>query len=138
MRTISSASALLKKAGKMGLWRLIFALLFGFISCDSMQSLQGYVVDAETGQPLPGVEYRRYDRKKELRDTIGPYGLIRPPQTDSLGWFSDYKIDNPLWPRMKLRFEKKGYKPVDIKWKPRMDNRDTLKILLKEYSKADE
>ncbi|RAV28083.1 hypothetical protein DN748_15395 [Sinomicrobium soli] len=102
-----------------------------------MQSLQGHVIDAETGQAVPGAAYRRYDRKKELCDTIGPYGVIRPPKTDGRGWFSDYKIDNPLGPRMKLRFEKDGYKPVDIKWKPGM-GRDTLKVLLRKYSKADE
>ncbi|MGS2740047.1 hypothetical protein [Sinomicrobium sp. M5D2P17] len=128
---------MLSRTGRAGLLWLLLALAFGFFSCDSMQRLQGYVVDAETGQPVPGVAYRRYDRKKALRDTIGPYGVIRPPQTDSLGRFSSYKIDNPLWPRMKVRFEKEGYGPVDLKWKPKI-GRDTLKIRLKKYSKTDE
>lgn len=124
----------LKTTDQMALWWLLPALLLGFISCDSMQQLQGYVVDAETGQPISGVTYRKYDRKRELQDTIGPYGLIQSPQTDSLGRFSDFKIDNPLRPRMKLHFEKDGYKPADIKWKPQRNNKDTLKILLEKYN----
>ncbi|MBC9795084.1 carboxypeptidase-like regulatory domain-containing protein [Sinomicrobium weinanense] len=135
-RRISSISALLKTAGRAGLWQILPGLLFGLISCDSMQNRQGYVVDAATGQPVPGAEYRRYNKKRDLKVNAGPYGLIRPPQTDSLGWFQSFQIVNgfPTGPRMKVRIEKKGYKPVDIKWKPRMDLRDTLEIPLEKIS----
>lgn len=134
LKNILFTPLLLKATNRIGIRWLLFVLLFGFISCDSMQQLQGYVVDAETGQPISGVKYRKYDRKRELQDTIGPYGLIQSPQTDSLGRFSDFKIDNPLRPRMKLHFEKDGYKPADIKWKPQRNNKDTLKVLLEKYN----
>lgn len=112
---------------------LVSGLSIGLTSCDSMQNLQGYVVDAETGRPVTGATYRQYNKKRELKDTVGPYGVYQPPTTDSLGWFQGYQIVNgfPGEPRMKIRIEKKGYQPVDIRWKPRSNSRDTLKILLK-------
>ncbi|MBC9798568.1 hypothetical protein IBL28_21560 [Sinomicrobium sp. FJxs] len=122
------------KVPRGGKWSLIvlFGLSIGLTSCDSMQNLQGYVVDAETGKPVTGATYRQYNKKKELKDTVGPYGGYQPPKTDSLGWFQGYQIVNgfPGGPRMKIRIEKEGYQPVDIRWKPRANSRDTLKILL--------
>lgn len=64
---------------------LVSGLSIGLTSCDSMQNLQGYVVDAETGRPVTGATYRQYNKKRELKDTVGPYGVYQPPTTDSLG-----------------------------------------------------
>lgn len=97
-------------------------LLFFFIalmtSCDCMQQLQGFVIDAETGEPLSEVYYTRdslLTEKEKLVDINDPlYHFHR--KTDSVGWFLDFRLADGLTckPPLVLWFEKEGYEPLRV------------------------
>ena len=71
----------------------IFLLfIFGFLtSCDCIQHVQGYAIDAETKKPLSKVSYKRdslLTAEEKLMDISDPlYHYQR--RTDSVGWFED-------------------------------------------------
>jgi len=61
-----------------------------------MQRIQGYAIDAQTGEPLSEVFYSRStlltakEKQSERNDTLHRYQL----QTDSNGWFMDWQLAN--------------------------------------------
>lgn len=108
-------------------------LFFGFlISCDCIQQLQGFVIDAETGEPLSDIFYTRDNLLKEKPVNINDplYNYYR--KTDSVGWFLDFRLAHGLRckPPLVLWFEKEGYKPVRLEWQRNKSNRDTLVVEL--------
>lgn len=97
-------------------------LLFFFIalmtSCDCMQQLQGFVIDAETGEPLSEVYYTRdslLTEKEKLVDINDPLFHFHR-KTDSVGWFLDFRLADGLTckPPLVLWFEKEGYEPLRV------------------------
>lgn len=99
--------------------RTLLFLFLGFMaSCDCMQRLQGYVIDAETREPLSEVYYTRdslLTEKEKLVDINDPlYHFHR--KTDSVGWFLDFRLADGLTckPPLVLWFEKEGYEPLRV------------------------
>lgn len=114
---------------------ILLPLVFGLLaSCDCVQRLQGYVIDAETGQPLSAVFYSRdsllAETEKQNRriDTVFRHQW----QTDSTGWFMDMRLADGFSckPHLILWFDKDGYKPVQLEWQRNKSNLDTLVIKL--------
>ncbi len=97
---------------------LLFLTLGLFASCDCVQRLQGYVIDAETREPLSEVYYTRdslLTEKEKLVDINDPlYHFHR--KTDSVGWFLDFRLADGLTckPPLVLWFEKEGYEPLRV------------------------
>lgn len=97
---------------------LLFFFLALMTSCDCMQQLQGFVIDAETGEPLSEVYYTRdslLTEKEKLVDINDPlYHFHR--KTDSVGWFLDFRLADGLTckPPLVLWFEKEGYEPLRV------------------------
>lgn len=94
-------------------------LFFGLLtSCDCIQQLQGYAIDAETREPLSEVYYTRdslLTEKEKLVDINDPlYHFHR--KTDSVGWFLDFRLADGLTckPPLVLWFEKEGYEPLRV------------------------
>lgn len=94
-------------------------LFFGLLtSCDCIQQLQGYAIDAETREPLSEVYYTRdslLTEKEKLVDINDPlYHFHR--KTDSTGWFLDFRLADGLTckPPLVLWFEKEGYEPLRV------------------------
>ena len=94
-------------------------LFFGLLtSCDCIQQLQGYAIDAETREPLSEVYYTRdslLTEKEKLVDINDPlYHFHR--KTDSVGWFLDFRLSDGLTckPPLGLWFEKEGYEPLRV------------------------
>jgi len=94
-------------------------LILGLLaSCDCMQRIQGYAIDANTGQPLSDVFYSRSslltekEKKYEPNDTLHIYQR----RTRSTGWFMDWRLTNGLSckPCLVLWLDKKGYEPVRL------------------------
>lgn len=114
--------------------KLLF-LFFGFlISCDCIQQLQGYTIDAETREHLSEVFYTRdslLTEKEKLVDINDPlYHFHR--KTDSVGWFLDFRLADGLTckPPLVLWFEKEGYEPIRVEWQRNKSNMDTLLVEL--------
>lgn len=110
---------------------ILFFLSLGLlISCDCVQYLQGYAIDAETGKPLSNVYYSR----DSLLTSVEKQNLDKDSfyrhhwQTDSSGWFMDMRLADGLTckPHLVLWFDKDGYNPVKIKWNK--SNSDTLVV----------
>lgn len=99
-----------------------------------MQQLQGYAIDAETGTPLSGVVYSRDQPMTEEEKMLTPddtmYSYLR--QTDSTGWFLDFRLEHGLGckPHLVLWFEKEGYEPSRVGWQRHKSNMDTLRVAL--------
>ena len=113
---------------------LLFFFLAFMTSCDCMQQLQGFVIDAETGEPLSDVTYSR-DRQLtedekllDINDTM--YHYLR--RTDSTGWFLDFRLAHGLRckPPLVLWFEKEGYVSVRLEWQRNKSNMDTVVVEL--------
>jgi|SRR5690606_7306251 len=113
---------------------LLFLLLGFLTSCDCMQQLQGYAIDAETGTPLSGVVYSRDRPMTEEEKMLTPgdpmYSYLR--QTDSTGWFLDFRLEHGRCckPHLVLWFEKEGYEPSRVEWQRHKSNMDTLRVAL--------
>lgn len=114
--------------------KLLF-LFFGFlISCDCIQQLQGYTIDAETREHLSEVFYTRdslLTEKEKLVDINDPlYHFHR--KTDSVGWFLDFRLADGLTckPPLVLWFEKEGYELIRVEWQRNKSNMDTLLVEL--------
>jgi|SRR5690606_10411600 len=114
--------------------KLLF-LFFGFlISCDCIQQLQGYTIDAETREHLSEIFYTRdslLTEKEKLVDINDPlYHFHR--KTDSVGWFLDFRLADGLTckPPLVLWFEKEGYEPIRVEWQRNKSNMDTLLVEL--------
>lgn len=113
---------------------LLFLILGLFASCDCVQRLQGYVVDAETGQPLSEVFYSRSslltaeEKQYDRNDTLYRY----PLQTDSTGWFMDSRLTDGFSckPPLVLWLDKEGYEPVRLEWQRNKSSLDTLLVEL--------
>ena len=111
---------------------LLFFFLALMTSCDCMQQLQGFVIDAETGEPLSEVYYTRdsllTEKPVDINDPL--YNHYR--KTDSVGWFLDFRLAHGLRckPPLVLWFEKEGYKPVRLEWQRHKSNMDTLVVEL--------
>lgn len=76
---------------------ILLLLIFGCVSCDCLQHVQGKVIDAETQQPISEVIVKR--------DTnVVVY-------TDSIGGFEFTTMTGGLFgcPKIKLSFEKEEY-----------------------------
>ncbi|WP_143037788.1 hypothetical protein [Paenimyroides marinum] len=97
---------------------LLFLILGLLASCDCMQRIQGYAVDAQTGEPLSEVFYSRStlltteEKQYERHDTLHLYQR----RTDSTGWFMDWRLANGFncKPRLVLWLDKEGYEPVRL------------------------
>ncbi len=107
-------------------------LFFGLLtSCDCIQQLQGYAIDAETREPLSEVYYTRdslLTEKEKLVDINDPlYHFHR--KTDSTGWFLDFRLADGLTckPPLVLWFEKEGYEPLRVE-SSRDKGSDTLVV----------
>lgn len=113
---------------------VLLSLCLGTISCDCIQRLQGYVIDAETGQPLSEVFFSRSsllteeEKKYERNDTLHRYQL----RTDSTGWFMDGRLANGFncKPHLVLWLDKEGYQPVRVEWQRNKSSLDTLIVKL--------
>lgn len=113
---------------------VLLSLCLGMISCDCTQRLQGYVIDAETGQPLSEVFFSRSsllteeEKKYERNDTLHRYQL----RTDSTGWFMDGRLANGFncRPHLVLWLDKEGYQPVRVEWQRNKSSLDTLIVKL--------
>ena len=113
-------------------------LILGFLaSCDCMQRIQGYAIDAQTGEPLSEVFYSRSalltaeEKHYERNDTVHSYQR----RTDSTGWFMDGRLANGFncKPPLVLWLDKEGYEPVRLE--SSLENGlDTLVVKL--YRKA--
>lgn len=122
------------KADRIKTTPLLFVILGFFASCDCMQRLQGYVIDAETGQPLSDVFYSRStpltaeEKRYELDDTLHRYQR----RTDSTGWFVDSRLADGFncKPYLVLWLDKEGYEPVRLEWKRNESSLDTLVVEL--------
>lgn len=115
-------------------YSVLLSLCLGMVSCDCIQRLQGYVIDAETGQPLSDVFYSRSsllteeEKKYEHNDTLHRYQL----RTDSTGWFNDSRLANGYncKPYLVLWLDKEGYQPVRLEWQRNKSSWDTLVVKL--------
>jgi hypothetical protein len=114
---------------------MLFLFILGLLtSCDCMQRIQGFAIDAETKEPLSKVFYTRdrlLTQEERLVDINDPlYHYHR--KTDSVGWFSDFRLANGLHckPYSVLWLEKEGYKPVRLEWQRNKSNLDTLVVEL--------
>lgn len=113
---------------------LLFVILGFFTSCDCMQRIQGYVVDAETGEPISAVAYGRdilLTAEEKRQDSLQYYHNYRV-FTDSTGWFMDWRLASGFncQPILVLQLEKEGYEPVRLEWKRKQSNMDTLVVKL--------
>lgn len=109
-------------------------LIVGLLaSCDCMQRIQGYAIDAQTGEPLSEVFYSRSallaaeEKQYEHGDTLHRYQR----RTDSTGWFMDWRLVNGFncKPRLVLWLDKEGYEPVRLE-SSRDKGLDTLVVKL--------
>lgn len=102
------------------------------VSCDCMQRLQGYAIDAETGLPLAEVFYSRSalltteEKGQAQGDTRHRYQR----RTDNTGWFMDWRLVNgrTCKPHLILWLNKAGYEPLRLEWQPNKSSLDTLFI----------
>lgn len=99
--------------------RTLLFLFLGFMaSCDCMQHLQGFAIDAETKEPLSKVFFTRDNpltEEEKLVDINDPlYHYHR--KTDSTGWFFDFRLAHGLHckPPLVLWLEKEGYEPLRV------------------------
>lgn len=102
------------------------------ISCDCMQRLQGYVIDAETGEPLSGVLYSNAPTLT-AREKLDPsMDTLYQNRTDSTGWFMDWRLvsGSNCKPYLVLWLEKEGYRSVKLDWKRNQSSLDTLVVEL--------
>ncbi len=112
---------------------LLFLILGLLASCDCMQRIQGYVIDAQTGEPLSEVFYSRStlltaeEKQYERNDTLHRYER----RTDSTGWFMDWRLANGFncKPHLVLWLDKEGYEPVRLE-SSRDKGLDTLIVKL--------
>lgn len=112
---------------------LLFLILGLLASCDCMQRIQGYAIDAQTGEPLSEVFYSRSslltaeEKHYERDDTLHLYQR----RTDSTGWFMDWRLANGYncKPRLVLWLDKEGYIPVRLE-SSRDKGLDTLVVKL--------
>jgi len=113
---------------------LLLLLLGLMVSCDCMQRLQGYVIDAETGQPLSEVFYSRSSlltaeqKQYERNDSLHRYER----RTDSTGWFMDWRLADGFSckPHLVLWLDKEGYRPVRLEWGRNNTSLDTIVVEL--------
>jgi len=113
---------------------LLFLSLGFMVSCDCIQQLQGFAIDAETREPLSEVFYTRdsllteKEKLVDINDPLYPYHR----KTDSGGWFLDFRLADGLTckPPLVLWLEKEDYKPVRLEWQRNKSNMDTLVIEL--------
>src|SRR5690606_26382261 len=89
---------------------LLLVVFQGLTSCDCMQRLQGYAIDAETGQPLSEVFY---SRDSLLTAAEKQYEHRYQRRTDSTGWFMDWRLADGFTckPHLILWLDKEGYQP---------------------------
>lgn len=112
---------------------LLFLILGLLASCDCMQRIQGYVIDAQTGEPLSEVFYSRdtllttEEKQYDRNDTLHIYQR----RTDSTGWFMDWRLANGFncKPPLVLWLDKEGYEPVRLE-SSRYKGLDTLVVKL--------
>jgi len=98
-----------------------------------MQRIQGYVIDAQTGEPLSEVFYSRdtllttEEKQYDSNDTLHIYQR----RTDSTGWFMDWRLANGFncKPPLVLWLDKEGYEPVRLE-SSRYKGLDTLVVKL--------
>ena len=113
---------------------LLLLLGFGLLatSCDCLQRLQGYAIDAETKRPLSGVYYSDVPLTDDLKQHILSDSLSGyRPLTDSTGTFSRSNMASGLTcrPHLVLWLEKEGYEPVRLEWN-KSTSLDTLVVEL--------
>ena len=97
---------------------ILFLILGLLASCDCMQRIQGYAVDAQTGEPLSEVFYSRdtllkaEEKQYKRHDTLHFYHR----RTDSTGWLMDFRLANGFncKPHLVLWLDKDGYEPVRL------------------------
>src|SRR5690606_10619723 len=112
---------------------LLFLILGLLASCDCMQRIQGYVIDAQTGEPLSEVFYSRdtllttEEKQYDSNDTLHIYQR----RTDSTGWFMDWRLANGFncKPPLVLWLDKEGYELVRLE-SSRYKGLDTLVVKL--------
>lgn len=113
----------------------LLLLILGLLaSCDCIQQIQGFAIDAETGEPLSEVFYSRStlltaeEKRYERNDTLHPYQR----RTDSTGWFMDWRLADGFSckPHLVLWLDKEGYEPVRLEWQRNKSNMDTLVVEL--------
>ena len=115
---------------------LLLLLVFGVLvtSCDCLQRLQGYAIDAETKKPLSGVYYSEVPLTDDLKQRILSDSLSGyRPLTDSTGTFSGFNIASGFTcrPHLVLWLEKEGYEPVRLEW-----NKSSLDTLVVELHRT--
>lgn len=123
-----------RKIHKIKTIALLFVVLGVQASCDCIQQIQGYAIDAETGQPLSEVFYSRSTRltaeekQYERDDTLHIYQR----RTDSTGWFMDWRLADGFSckPHLVLWLDKEGYEPVRLEWQRHKSYTDTLLVEL--------
>lgn len=98
---------------------ILAILMLGLLaSCDCMQCIQGYAIDAQTGEPLSEVFYSRSvlltakEKQYDRNDMLHRYER----RTDSTGWFMGWRIANGFncKPHLVLWLDKGGYEPVRL------------------------
>ena len=112
---------------------LLASTLALLASCDCIQRIQGYAIDAQTGKPLSEVFYSRAtlltteEKQYARNDTLHIY----PRRTDTTGWFMDWRLANGFncKPRLVLWLDKEGYEPVRLE-SSRDTGLDTLVVKL--------
>ncbi|MDI9340019.1 MAG: hypothetical protein QM534_05545 [Sediminibacterium sp.] len=97
-------------------------ILAYLVSCDCLQKVEGVVVDSKLVKPLPNVKILR-DSGKDLVDTNKRFIY-----TDTNGRFTYFSMRASLFrcPKIKLIFEKEGYKRVKMKFKSCCVLNDTI------------
>ena len=113
---------------------LSVVLLLGLLtSCDSLQRMQGKVIDADTGLPLAGVYYGEEPLTDSLKQVIAHDSLQRAYRlTDSTGAFWAQHIASGITgkPHLLLWLGKAGYKSVRLEWDKHSERQDSLLVVL--------
>lgn len=95
---------------------LFFLLLFLLVGCDSVQSLQAFVIDSDTRLPIDSVIVHETNRNKTVL-------------SDSIGFVGFYQIVGGADPPdLKMTFTKPGYEVFEMTFPP--NTLDTLTLEL--------
>lgn len=95
---------------------LCFLFLFLAVGCDSIQSLQAFVIDSDTGLPIDSVSVHEINLDKTIL-------------SDSIGFVDFYRIvggANP--PDLKMIFTKPGYEVFEMNFPPSTFDTLTLEL----------
>lgn len=95
---------------------LIIAIGLGVSSCSCLRMIAGRVKDSETQRPI-----------RTAKISVINKGYQRYFEADSTGNFTAYLTGGTKCPRIRVRIEAEGYKPIEIK-EPR--KRDTVTVYL--------